>query len=279
MVRAEPCPQVPAVLRRRISVRTRSVDLGDGDGMGHRRADDRFGPGEADDRSELRALRRTSHIARRTTVSPGGVMHAKMLVAGTALAVMLGVSGPSGLGAPADDAAQAALTGIVSSKEEGKMEGVVVNARRHGATFTVSVVSDAAGRYSFPRTHLEPGRYTLTIRAVGYDLVNPGAVDLAAKEAATRDLSLQKTRDLASQLSSLEWIQSAPGTAEQKDKLVYQPASCAYCHSLERVMKSKHTAEKLVEVMHRMQTYYYDGTAISRDNRGRAQKGTPQQVD
>src|SRR5262245_14054176 len=207
-------------------------------------------------------------------------MQAKGLIAGAALAALALADGvPAARGLAAHGDGEVGLSGTVTSREEGKMEGVVVNARRDGANFTVSVVSDAGGRYSFPRTHLEPGRYTLTIRAVGYDLVNPGAVDLAAKEAATRDLSLQKTRDLASQLSSLEWIQSAPGTAEQKDKLVYQPASCAYCHSLERVMKSKHTAEKLVEVMHRMQTYYYDGTAISRDNRGRAQKGTPQQVD
>jgi streptogramin lyase len=207
-------------------------------------------------------------------------MQAKILMAAAVLATAAlagGLRGSRGLAAPAEG--DLALTGLVSSKEEGKMEGVVVNARRDGANFTVSVVSDAAGRYSFPRTHLEPGRYTLTIRAVGFDLVNPGPVDLTAREPAARDLALQKTRDLASQLSSLEWIQSAPGTAEQKDPLVYQPASCAYCHSLERVMKSRHAADKLVEVMHRMQTYYYDGTAISRDNRGRAQKGTPQQVE
>src|SRR5689334_8267424 len=70
----------------------------------------------------------------------------------------------------------AALTGVVSSQDEGKMEGVVVSARRQGATFTVSVVSDDKGKYSFPRTHLEPGAYTITTRAVGYDLTDPGAV-------------------------------------------------------------------------------------------------------
>jgi streptogramin lyase len=206
-------------------------------------------------------------------------MQAKVLVAGAALmaAALAGVQGSSSLAAPAEG--ELAQTGTVGSREEGKMEGVVVNAHREGANFTVSVVSDQDGRYSFPRTHLRPGRHTLTIRAVGYDLVNPGFVEVQATERVNRDLSLEKTRDLASQLSSLEWIQSAPGTAEQKDRLVYQPASCAYCHSLERVMKSKHSAEKLVEVMHRMQTYYYDGTAISRDGRGRAQKGTPQQVE
>ena len=62
-----------------------------------------------------------------------------------------------------------ALSGVISSQQEGLMEGVVVSARRDGANFTVSVVSDAKGKYSFPRTHLEPGKYALTIRAVGYD--------------------------------------------------------------------------------------------------------------
>ena len=36
----------------------------------------------------------------------------------------------------------AALTGVVSSQEEGRMEGVVVNARRQGATFTVWLPAD-----------------------------------------------------------------------------------------------------------------------------------------
>ena len=53
---------------------------------------------------------------------------------------------------------------------------------------------------------------------------------------------------------------------------MYQTVSCAYCHTWKRVMKSKHTAEELVAVMTRMQTYYTDGTAVSDDGRGRGQK-------
>src|ERR1700694_3568460 len=75
---------------------------------------------------------------------------------------------------PAQPSGPAALRGVVRSQQEGLMEGVVVSARREGANFTVSVVSDAQGKYSFPRTHLEPGKYALTIRAVGYDLSGPG---------------------------------------------------------------------------------------------------------
>src|SRR5436309_11776374 len=36
----------------------------------------------------------------------------------------------------------AALTGVVSSQEEGNMEGVLVNAKKEGSTITVTVVTD-----------------------------------------------------------------------------------------------------------------------------------------
>lgn len=178
----------------------------------------------------------------------------------------------------AQASAPLALSGVVRSQEERPMEGVVVNARRAGANFTVSVVSDAEGKYSFPRTHIASGPYTITIRAVGYDLTDQSPVEVTPVKPANVDLTLQKTRDLGSQLSSLEWAMSIPGTTEQKDHLVYQSASCAYCHSWERMMKSKHTAEQFIQVITRMQTYYTDGTAVSRDGRGRAQKNMPDLV-
>jgi virginiamycin B lyase len=184
--------------------------------------------------------------------------------------------------APQDVRAQssdfAALSGVVSSQQEGLMEGVVVSARRDGANFTVSVVSDMKGKYSFPQTHLEPGKYALTIRAVGYDLNGPGSVTIAERKTSNADLKLEKTKDLASQLSSLEWAMSVPGTTEQKDKVIYQTVSCAYCHAWERVVKSNHTADEFVDLITRMQKYYTDGSAVSRDNRGRGQIGPPEQV-
>src|SRR5439155_22732973 len=63
-----------------------------------------------------------------------------------------------------------ALTGTVSSAEEGKMEGVVVSAKRPGSTIMVSVSTNAQGQYSFPPDRLAPGNYDITMRAVGYTL-------------------------------------------------------------------------------------------------------------
>src|SRR6516165_5305964 len=62
---------------------------------------------------------------------------------------------------------QAALTGTVSSDAEGNMEGVVVTAKKPGSIVQVSVTTDAQGRYAFPENRLEPGEYTISIRAVG----------------------------------------------------------------------------------------------------------------
>jgi virginiamycin B lyase len=190
---------------------------------------------------------------------------------GSALLVAV-TAGALYLSAPSTHAqAGAALTGEVLSAEEGKMEGVVVSARREGATFTVSVVSDKDGKYSFPRTHLEPGKYAITMRAAGYDLAGPVSADVKAGTAAKADLKLQKAKNLAAQLSSAEWMMSINASDEDKSKFTHILMSCNYCHTLQRVFLSKHTQETLLPAMHRMVKYYADGTAKSNDNRrGRA---------
>src|SRR5262249_53561161 len=124
-----------------------------------------------------------------------------------------------------------ALAGTVSSADEGKMEGVVVSARRDGASFTVSVVSDARGQYAFPRTHLEPGTYAVSIRAVGYELSAPSTASVDANRTQKLDLSLHKTKDVLPQLTSLEIAMSLPGDEAAVDRFVHQRLSCAYCHT------------------------------------------------
>jgi virginiamycin B lyase len=130
------------------------------------------------------------------------------------VAIALLEAGPSLGPAVAQD--EAALTGRVLSEAEGAMEGVVVSARKVGSTVTVSVVTDQQGRFRFPAAKLEPGPYTLRTRAVGYDLDGSPQVDVAAESTATMDLKLRQTKDLAVQLTNAEWLQSLPGTEEQK---------------------------------------------------------------
>ena len=60
---------------------------------------------------------------------------------------------PSGLMA---QSTPVALAGQVSSAEEAVMEGVLVSAKRVGSNLTLTVVTDAQGRYQFPAAKLEP---------------------------------------------------------------------------------------------------------------------------
>src|SRR5437660_10874190 len=81
----------------------------------------------------------------------------------------------------------AALTGLVSSTEEAAMEGVLVSATKAGSNITVTVVTGADGRYSFPANRLAPGQYILGVRAVGYELDQSqgieNAIEIKAIEA------------------------------------------------------------------------------------------------
>ena len=138
----------------------------------------------------------------------------------------------------------AALTGQVTSAEEGAMEGVLVSAKKAGSTITITVVSDGQGRYSFLAGKLAPGQYALRIRAVGYDLDNSKSVEVAAQKTTTHDLKLRKTEDLAAQLSNGEWMASIPGTDREKGILL----GCVGCHTLERTMRSPHDADTFMNV-------------------------------
>jgi virginiamycin B lyase len=146
-------------------------------------------------------------------------------------------------------AGQAALTGTVSSTEEGKMEGVVVSAKRPGSTIMVSVSTNAKGEYSFPEGRLAAGDYDITMRAVGYTLP---ATKATIDESGTThlDLKLAKASQelLALQLTNSEWVQSAPGTPEQKIAFL----RCLDCHGLQRPIFSKENASEMARTVERM---------------------------
>ena len=94
-----------------------------------------------------------------------------------------------------------ALSGLVTA-DEGPLEGVLVSAKKNGSTISTTVVTDQSGRYRFPQARLEPGQYTLRVKATGYDLELSPIVKVNA--AATFDLKLRKSRDVAAQLSNAE---------------------------------------------------------------------------
>jgi streptogramin lyase len=144
-----------------------------------------------------------------------------------------------------------ALTGVVSSEQEGAMEGVVVSAKKPGSIIKVSVTTDAQGRYTFPENRLEPGEYAITIRAAGYDINSPTKANVIAEKSTSADIKLKKTKNLASQLTNAEWMMSVPGTEQQKAGLL----NCTSCHTLERIVRSTHDADEWTQVITRMMGY------------------------
>jgi virginiamycin B lyase len=174
-------------------------------------------------------------------------MRSRALVAGVSLTAAILLSGAALAETPA-----AALTGLVSSAEDNAMEGVLVSASKTGSSVTVTVVSGKDGRFAFPASKLAPGRYSLGVRAVGYDLDLPKAIEITEQKTATLDLHLRKTEDLAAQLSNGEWLASIPGTDQQKGQLL----NCVGCHTLERIVRSKYDADAfLTQILPRMQGY------------------------
>jgi virginiamycin B lyase len=144
-----------------------------------------------------------------------------------------------------------ALTGTVTAGPEA-LEGVLVSAKKSGSTITTTVVSGKDGRYSFPAGRLEPGTYSLRIRAIGYDLDWPNEISVTADNTTAADLTLRAAKDKASQLTNAEWLASMPGTDAQKGQLL----NCVGCHTLARPLNSKYTAEEfLTQILPRMQGY------------------------
>jgi streptogramin lyase len=167
----------------------------------------------------------------------------RFLLATTALLMLAGIGTDA-------FAADSALAGLVSSREEGAMEGVLVSAKKDGSTIRLTVATDAQGRYSFPADKLAAGHYSLAIRAAGYDLAGPGTADVVAGRTTTADFTLTKTSDLAAQLTNADWMASVPDSPQR-----HLLAGCTTCHTVRRILDSTHNADEFEALIPRMMRY------------------------
>ena len=154
---------------------------------------------------------------------------------------------------PASAQTPAALTGQVTSAEEGAMEGVLVSAKKAGSTITDHGRQRRAGQLQLSRrqARARPIFDCASGRSATISTARPTS-DVAAQQPAKHDLKLRKTEDLAAQLSNGEWLASFPGTDQQKNAML----GCVGCHTLERVARSTHKADDFIHVtLPRMQGY------------------------
>jgi virginiamycin B lyase len=143
------------------------------------------------------------------------------------------------------------LSGAVTSVEEPTMEGVLVTAKKDGSTIAVTVVTDAQGKYSFPPDRIGPGKYNISVRAIGYVIDGAKSTEVPEGKAGNFDIKLSKTKNVASQLSNGEWLMSMPGSDKDKQFL----DACAGCHTYQRIVNSTYEAEDFRGIFRRMGSY------------------------
>ena len=96
------------------------------------------------------------------------------------------------------------------------MEGVLVSAKKEGSTITTTVVSDQQGAYSFPSARLEPGKYTISIRAIGYRLDGAKTVDVAGGRRGQGRSQAQQGQEPGA--AALQWRMAAQPSRRRQAK-------------------------------------------------------------
>src|SRR5262249_55065270 len=154
-------------------------------------------PAQRAGRGRQRPDRDRLHARTRMTSAP---LH-RHVIAGLVLGGLIAISAVFPLARAPAQTQGPAIAGQVSSAKEGPMEGVLVSVQKAGTPISITVVTDAHGRFRVPPAKLSPGNYALRIRAVGYDLDGPPAVTIPSPGAGDLRLALRKTEDLAAQFT------------------------------------------------------------------------------
>src|SRR3989441_1619579 len=89
----------------------------------------------------------------------------------------------------------------------GRFDGRgVISAREDGLTVSISVVTNAQGRFAFPADRLESGHYTLKARAAGYELDGVKGAAVAAGQETKVEIKLRTVKNLSARLTNAEWL-------------------------------------------------------------------------
>ncbi|HZE47728.1 MAG TPA: carboxypeptidase regulatory-like domain-containing protein [Xanthobacteraceae bacterium] len=132
-------------------------------------------------------------------------------------------------------AADAILSGAITSAAGEKMGGVTVSAKPEGATITTTVFTDADGRYFFPP--MPGGKYRVWAQAVAYDTAKQD-IDLAAGKA--QDFTLKPAKDYFRQLPGDLVLAALPedNDGDKKMKRIVRTV-CTGCHTPSYVLQHR----------------------------------------
>src|SRR5262249_44996215 len=132
-------------------------------------------------------------------------------------------------------AADAILSGAVTSGSGEKMGGVTVSAKAEGATITTTVFTDADGHYYFPP--MAPGKYRVWAQALSFETAK-GEVDLAAKKA--QDFSRKPMAEFFRQLPGDLVLAALPEDSDHDKKMKRIVRTvCTGCHTPSYILQHR----------------------------------------
>jgi len=167
------------------------------------------------------------------------------------------------VGAPAL-AADALLSGTVSSATGQKMAGVAVSVKAEGGTIKTSVYTDKAGNYYF--SPMPAGKYRVWAQAVGFETAK-GEVDLAANRKYDVKLSALKDPELVfRQLPGHLALAALPEETDH-DKLMKQILrnNCTSCHTASYPLQFRFDAAGWNAVIELMKNANVYGTFVGKE--------------
>jgi streptogramin lyase len=135
----------------------------------------------------------------------------------------------------AADAADAVLSGTITSAAGEKLGGITISAKPLGGTVTTTVFTDANGDYYFPP--LPTGKYRVWAQAVTFDTAK-AEVDLSA--ARKQAFVLAPAKDVVKQLPGNVMLNSLPSETEQ-DKRMQRLVrnNCTGCHTASYILQHR----------------------------------------
>lgn len=164
-----------------------------------------------------------------------------------AAAAVLAFAGARRAGSQSAPSAGGSLSGMVKSAEGKPLEGVGVSARNALETFTTTVYTDDAGRYSFPP--LTAGAYKVWAQTIGFAVAKSDA-SLSAGPEKQLDLSLTTLPNFYKQLSGTEWAASLPeDTPEDRRLKTVFINNCSGCHTVSFLLQNRFDAAGWSAVM------------------------------
>jgi hypothetical protein len=132
-------------------------------------------------------------------------------------------------------AADAILSGAITSASGEKMGGVTVSAKADGGTITTTVFSDADGHYYFPP--LASGKYRVWAQAVSFETAK-GEVDLSASKA--QDFALKPMAEYFRQLPGDLVLAALPEDTDHDKKMKRIVRSvCTGCHTPSYILQHR----------------------------------------